>query len=80
MAQSVKNPSAIQEMPVKQETWGRSLDQEDILEKEIATYSIILAWEIPWVKEPGRLQPAGTQESDTTRQLDQMQSKPRNVY
>ena len=35
---------------------GSILDQEDSLEKEIATYSSILAWEIPWTKEPGRLQ------------------------
>ena len=34
----------------------RSLGQEDPLEKEMATYSSILAWEIPWLEEPGRLQ------------------------
>ena len=36
-----------------QETWVQSLGQEDPLEKEIATYSSIFAWEIPWTEEPG---------------------------
>ena len=36
-----------------QETWVRSLGQEDPLEKEMATHSSILAWEIPWTEEPG---------------------------
>ena len=39
-----------------QETWVQSLGQEDPLEKEMATHSSILAWEIPWTEEPGRLQ------------------------
>ena len=38
-----------------QEIWLRSLGQEDPLEKEMATHSSILAWEIPWTEEPGRL-------------------------
>ena len=46
----VKNPPALQEMRV----W--SLSQEDPLEKEMATHSNILAWEIPWTEEPGGLQ------------------------
>ena len=37
------------------------LDQEDPLEKEMATHSSILAWEIPWMKEPGKLQSMGSQ-------------------
>ena len=41
-------------MPM-QETWVRSLGQKDSLEKEIATHSSILAWEIPWTEEPGGL-------------------------
>ena len=45
----VKNPPVMQEMQV------RSLGQEDSLEKEMVTHSIILAWEIPWTEEPGRL-------------------------
>ena len=39
----------------------RSLDQEDPLEKEMATHSSILAWEIPWTEEPGGLQSTGSQ-------------------
>ena len=39
-----------------QEMQVQSLGQEDPLEKEMATYSSILAWEIPWTVEPGRLQ------------------------
>ena len=42
-----------------QETQVRSLGQEDPLEKEIATQSRILAWEIPWTEEPGGLQSMG---------------------
>ena len=51
----VKNPLA------KQEMWVWSPGQEDYLEKEMATYSSILAWEIPWTEEPGRLQSMGSQ-------------------
>ena len=43
-----------------------SLDQEDPLEKETATYSSILAWRIPWTEAPGRLQSMGHREWDTT--------------
>ena len=50
MAQTVKNP------PEMWETWVLSLGWEDPLEKEIATHSSILAWEIPWTEEPGGLQ------------------------
>ena len=49
-----------------QEMWVPSLGQEDPLEKKMATYSSILAWEIPWTEEPGRLQSMGSQESDMT--------------
>ena len=44
-----------------QETWVPSLGHEDPLEKEIATHSGILAWEIPWTEDPGRLQSIGSQ-------------------
>ena len=44
-----------------QETWVCSLDREDLLEKEMATHSNILAWEIPWTEEPGGLQSTGLQ-------------------
>ena len=39
----------------------QSLGQEDLLEKEMATHSSILAWKIPWMEEPGRLQSMGSQ-------------------
>ena len=42
--------------PEMQETQVRSLGQEDTMEKEMATHANILAWEIPWMEEPGRLQ------------------------
>ena len=41
------------------------MDQEDALEKEMATHSSILAWEIPWTKEPGGLQSMGLKKSWT---------------
>ena len=51
----------VKNLPAKQEMWVQSLDQEDPLEKEMATHSSILAWEIPWIDEPGRLQSMGSQ-------------------
>ena len=60
MAQSVENPPAVQEI------WVQSLGQEDPLEKGMATYSRILAWEILWTEEPGRPQSMGSQESYMT--------------
>ena len=45
------------------EMWVRSLGQEDPLEKDMATHSSILAWEIPWAEEPGGLQSVGSRES-----------------
>ena len=44
-----------------QETWVRSLDLEDTLEKEMATHSSMLAWETPWTEEPGGLSSMGSQ-------------------
>ena len=55
MAQTVKNPSAMQETQV------RSLSGEDPLEKEMATHSSVLAQRIPWSEEPGSLQSMGSQ-------------------
>ena len=55
----VKNLPAMQEMQV------RSLGQEDPLEKEMATHSSILAWEIPWTEEPGELRSTRLQKSQT---------------
>ena len=54
----VKNPPAMQET---QKTQVRSMGREDILEEEMATHSSILAWRIPWTKEPGELQLKGSQ-------------------
>ena len=50
MAQTVKR------LPTMQETWVQSLG-----EKEMATHSSILAWKIPWMEEPGKLQSMGSQ-------------------
>jgi len=54
----VKTLPAMQEL---QETRVQSLDWEDPLEEGMATHSSILAWEIPWTEEPGRLQSIGLQ-------------------
>ena len=55
MAQIVKR------LPTMQETRVQSLGWEDLLEKEMATYSSTLAWKIPWTEEPGSLQSVGLQ-------------------
>ena len=52
-------------LPV-QETQVQSLYREDPLEQEMANHSSILAWKIPWIEEPGRLQSMRLQESDMT--------------
>ena len=51
---------------VMQEKQVRSLGGKDPLEKEMATHSSILAWDIPWTEEPGRLESTGSQESVMT--------------
>ena len=51
----------LKRLPEMRETWVRSLVWEDPLEKEMATHSNILAWRIPWMEEPGRLQSTGSQ-------------------
>ena len=63
VAQTVKH------LPTMQETWVQSPGQEDPLEKEMATHSSTLAWKIPWMEEPGRLQSTGSKESDRTERL-----------
>ena len=63
LAQMVKN------LPAMQEMWVRALGCEDPLEKEMATHSSILAWEIPWTEEPDGLQFMVSQESDMTQRL-----------
>ena len=59
----VKNLSAMQVTRV------RCLGWEDPLQKEMATHSNILAWEIPWTEEPGKLQSMARKEPDMTGQL-----------
>ena len=59
MAQRLKR------LPLMQETWVRSLGQEDPLEKEMATHSSILAWRLPWTEEPSGLQSMGSKKSQT---------------
>ena len=54
VAQTVKH------LPTMRETWVQSLGLEDLLEKEMATHSSILAWKIPWTEEPGKLQSMGS--------------------
>ena len=63
MAQMVKRLSTMRETRV------RFLGGEDLLEKEMATHSTILAWKIPWIEEPDRLQSTGRKELDTTERL-----------
>ena len=55
LAQTVKR------LPTVWETWVRCLGREDPLEKEMATHSSTLAWNIPGKEEPGRLRPVGSQ-------------------
>ena len=60
MAQLVKN------LPANSGETGSLLGREDLLEKEMATHSSILAWEISWTEEAGGLQSIGSQELDLT--------------
>ena len=61
----VKNP------PAKQETWVQSLGQEDPLKKEMATHSIILAWEIPWTEKPDGPQSMGVSRVSHNQKIKQ---------
>ena len=54
----------VKNLPAMWETWVRSMNQEDPLEKGMATHSSILAWKILGTVEPGGLQSMGSQESD----------------
>ena len=58
VAQMVKG---LPTMSTMREIQVQSLGQEDILEKEMATHFNILAWKIPWMVEPGKLQSIGSQ-------------------
>ena len=61
VVQSFPGGSVVKNQPARQETQVRSLSWEDPLEKEMATCSGILAWEIPWTEEPHGLQSIGSQ-------------------
>ena len=65
----VKDPSSMQE------TWVRSLGREDPLEKELATHSSTLAWKIPQMEEPGKLQSMGLQ-----RVGHNLETKPPRIF
>ena len=58
VAQMVKN------LPAMRKAWVQSLEQEDTLEKGMATHSSTLAWRSPWTEEPGGLHPWGHKESN----------------
>ena len=60
----------VKHLPIMRETQVQSLGQEDLLEKEMATHSSILAWKIPWTEEPGRpYNPWGRKELIMTERL-----------
>ena len=59
----------VKNLPAMQETRVQSLGGEDLLEKTMASHSSILAWKIPRVEEPGRLQSMGRKESEMIEQL-----------
>ena len=57
----------VKHLPIMQETQVQSLGWEDLLEKEMATHSSILAWKIPWTEKPVGYGPWGCKELDTTQ-------------
>ena len=59
----------VKRLPTMRETWVRSLGAEDLLEKEMATHSSILAWKIPWMEEPVGYSPRGRKELEMTELL-----------
>ena len=61
MAQASLVAQTVKHLPAVWETWDRSQGQEDPLEKEMAMHSSTLAWKIPCIEEPGRLQSMGLQ-------------------
>ena len=61
LIQTSLGAQTVKRLPTAQETRVQSLGREDLLEKGMAPYSSILAWEIPWMEEPGRPQSMGSQ-------------------
>ena len=59
----------VKHLPTMQETWVQSLGQGDLLEKELATHSSILAWKSPWTEELVGYNAWGRKEADRTEQL-----------
>ena len=55
----------VKTLPAVQQTWVRSLSQENPLDKGMATHTSLLAWRIPWAEEPGWYSPWDHKESDT---------------
>ena len=71
--------SVVKNLSAMQETWVWSLGWENPLEKEMATHSSILPWEIPWTEEPGRLQSMELQRAGQDLATKQQQ-QPRKHY
>ena len=67
-------------MQEMQKTWVQSLGQEDLLEKEMATHSNILAWEIPWTEEPGGLQSMKMQRVGHDWVTEHAQAKNKDIW
>ena len=61
MVEGFPSGSEVKHLPAMWETRVQSLGREDPLQKEMATHSGTLAWEIPWMEEPGRLLSMGSQ-------------------
>ena len=61
LASSSLVAQTVKRLPTMWETQVQSLGWEDLLQKEMATHSSILAWKISWTEEPGRLQSMGSQ-------------------
>ena len=59
----------VKRLSTMRETWVRFLGREDPLEKEMATHCSTIAWKIPWMEEPDRLQSMGRKELDMTERL-----------
>ena len=60
----------VKNLPAMQGTWVLSMCREDLLEKEMASHSSVLAWRIPWTEEPGRLQLIRSHRQTRLKQLN----------
>ena len=66
----------IQNLPEMQDTWVQSLGWEDLLKKEMATHSGVLAWRIPWIEESGGLQSLRSGKVGHDRMTDTLHTSP----